>query len=117
MARRRHAGSALTPPPDRRLQSLPPDAPVFNALEPVWDELRVKRVHTRDFDSLEDVDDQLDIARRDFELDPERIQSMVAGPWSIDAPSNQKWNRGMPQRRRTMTSGRDRACACAQEQP
>ena len=51
-----------------------------HALDPVWDELRVKRVHTRDFDSLEDVEDQLDIARRDFELDPERIQSMVAGP-------------------------------------
>jgi len=116
MACRRHAGSARTPPPDRRLQSMPPDAPAFNALEPVWDELRVKRVHTRDFDSLEDVEDQLDIARRDFELDPERIQSMVAGPW-IDALSNQKWKRCMPQRQRTVASARDRACACAQEQP
>jgi hypothetical protein len=95
---------------------MPPDAPAFNALEPVWDELRVKRVHTRDFDCLEDVEDQLDIARRDFELDPERIQSMVAGPW-IDALSNQKWKRCMPQRQRTVASARDRACACAQEQP
>jgi hypothetical protein len=95
---------------------MPPDAPAFNALQPVWDELRVKCVHTRDFDSLEAVEDQLDIARRDLELDPERIQSMVAGPW-IDALSNQKWKRRMPQRQRTAASARDRACACAQEQP
>jgi len=51
----------------------------------LWDELREKRFHNRVFDSLDALEDHLEIALRDIELDPQRIQSIVAWPRIIDA--------------------------------
>jgi hypothetical protein len=42
------------------------------------DELREKRFHNRVFGSLGALEDHLEIARRDFELDPQCIRSIVA---------------------------------------
>ena len=83
-----HAGAELRPPDNLRLLSLPPYAPELNPVEHVWDELREKRFHNRVFDSLEALEDHLEIALRDFEQDPARIQSIVAWPWIINALMN-----------------------------
>lgn len=86
-----HASAALVPPANLRLLRLPPYAPELNPVEPVWDELREKRFHHHVFDSLDSLDaleDHLEIALRDFELDAARIQSIVAWPWIIDAILN-----------------------------
>ena len=80
-----HASGALRPPANMRLLSLPPYAPELNPVEHVWDELREKRFHNHVFDSLDALEDHLEIALRDFELDVPRIQSIVAWPWIIDA--------------------------------
>jgi transposase len=50
------------PPPNLRLLSLPPYAPELNSVEHVWDELREKRFHNRVFDSLDALEDHLEIA-------------------------------------------------------
>lgn len=83
-----HASAALAPPANLRLLRLPPYAPERNPVEHVWDELREKRFHTHVFDSLDALEDHLEIALRDFELDAARIQSIVAWPWIIDALLN-----------------------------
>lgn len=83
-----HTCGELRPPPNIRLLSLPPYAPELNPVEHVWDELREKRFHNRVFDSLDALEDHLEIALRDFELDTARIKSIVAWPWIIDALLN-----------------------------
>ena len=83
-----HASGELHPPADMRLLSLPPYAPELNPVEHVWDELREKRFHTRVFDSLDALEDHLEIALKDFEIDAPTIKSIVAWPWIIDALLN-----------------------------
>ena len=61
-----------------RLLSLPPYAPELNPVEHVWDELREKRFHNRVFDSLDALEDHLEIALRDFEMPP-----MASSPSSL----------------------------------
>ena len=78
----------LPPPHNIRLLSLPPYAPELDPVEHVWDELREKRFHNRVFDSLDALEDHLEIALKDFELDAPTIKSIVAWPWIIDAPLN-----------------------------
>ncbi len=79
-----HTGGELRAPDNMRLMSLPPYAPELNPVEHVWDELREKRFHNR-VDALED---HLELALRDFELNPQCIKSIVAWPWIIDALLN-----------------------------
>jgi transposase len=74
------------------LLSLPPYAPELNPVEHLWDELREKRLHKRVFDSLHALEDHLQVALKDFELDTRRIQSIVAWPWIIEALLIWKWN-------------------------
>ena len=47
--------------------------------------MREKRFHNRVFDSLDALEDHLEIALKDFELDTPIIKSIVAWPWIIDA--------------------------------
>jgi transposase len=83
-----HSSGELQPPPNMRLLNLPPYAPELNPVEHFWDELREKRFHNRVFDCIDALEDHLEIALRDFELDPQCIKSIVAWPWIIDALLN-----------------------------
>ena len=83
-----HASDELHPPSNIKLLRLPPYAPELNPVEHVWDELREKRFHNRVFDSLDALEDHLEIALRDFEQDHQRIKSIVSWPWIIDALLN-----------------------------
>jgi transposase len=83
-----HAGGALRPPPNMRLLPLPPYAPELNPVEHVWDELREKYFHNLVFDSIDALEDHLEIALRNSELDWQRFQSIVSWPWIINACLN-----------------------------
>lgn len=80
-----HASSKLSPPPNVRLLPLPPYAPELNPIEHIWDELREKSFHNRVFDSLDALEDHLELSLRALEQDHHRIRSIVAWPWIINA--------------------------------
>ena len=80
-----HKSAILKPPPNMRLLALPPYAPELNPVEHVWDELREKYFHNKVFDSLDALEDQLEVALRTFENEPARIKSIVAWEWILNA--------------------------------
>ncbi len=80
-----HRSDALSVPPNMRLLYLPPYAPELNPAEHVWDELREKFFHNKVFDSLDALEDQLEIALRAIESDLPCIKSIVSWPWIISA--------------------------------
>lgn len=83
-----HTGSALAPPANMRLLTLPPYAPELNPVEHLWDELREKYFHNRAFDSLDALEDQLQIGLLALESNLPRVQSIVAWDWIINALMN-----------------------------
>lgn len=72
-------------PSNLRLLFLPPYAPELNPVEHLWDELREKHFHNRVFDSIDTLEDHLESGLKTLELDPERVQSIVAWPWIINS--------------------------------
>jgi hypothetical protein len=79
-----HRNESLIIPDNIRLLRLPPYSPELNPVEHLWDDLREKAFHNLVFDSL----DSLEAALRDMENDQNRIHSIVAWPWIINALSN-----------------------------
>jgi transposase len=80
-----HRSIALKVPSNMRLLSLPPYAPELNPVEHLWDELREKYFHNKAFDSIEALEDQLEIGLIAIEHDQPRVQSIVAWDWIINA--------------------------------
>lgn len=78
-----HAGTALKPPRNMQLLSLPPYAPELNPVEHLWDELREKFFHNKAFDSIDALEDQLEMGLRALENDMPRVQSIVAWNWIV----------------------------------
>ena len=83
-----HASGSLKPPQNMKLLSLPPYAPELNPVEHVWDELREKHFHNRVFDSLDALEDQLELALRAFETNAPMVRSIVAWEWIVSALMN-----------------------------
>jgi transposase len=83
-----HRSEALIIPDNIRLLSLPPYSPELNPVEHVWDDLREKEFHNRVFDSIDSLEDHLEKALHDLENDHDRIRSIVAWPWIINALMN-----------------------------
>lgn len=80
-----HQSGALTPAPNLRLLSLPPYSPELNPVEHLWDDLREKSFHNRVFDSLNALENHLEAALLNMELDHQRAHSIVAWPWIINS--------------------------------
>ena len=80
-----HASADLIPPSNMRLLSLPPYAPELNPVEHLWDELREKHFHNMAFDSLDALEDQLELGLLALENDLPRVQSIVAWDWIVSA--------------------------------
>ena len=78
-----HRGNALKAPANIYLLKLPPYAPELNPIEHVWDELREKFFHNRVFQNLDALEDQLALALKILELEPNRVGSIVSWPWII----------------------------------
>lgn len=83
-----HTANDLRAPPNMRLLFLPPYSPELNPVEHLWDELREKHFHNRIFTSLSAVEQHLFETLRTFERDTQRIRSITAWSWIIDAVSN-----------------------------
>lgn len=61
-----HRSDALKAPGNIYLLKLPPYAPELNPIEHVWDELREKFFHNRVFESLDALENHLDLALTTF---------------------------------------------------
>ena len=83
-----HKNGSLMIPDNLRLLSLPPYSPELNPVEHIWDDLREKEFHNRVFDSIDSLEDHLEKALHDMEHDHDRIRSIVAWPWIINALMN-----------------------------
>lgn len=83
-----HKSQSMTIPDNLRLLPLPPYSPELNPVEHLWDELREKYFHNQVFDSLDALEKQLVIGLRDLESSPQRIKSLCAWEWIINATSN-----------------------------
>ena len=75
-------------PDNRRRLGLPPYSPELNPQEHLWDELREKYFYNRVFDSIDAREEHLVIALRDLENSPDRIKSIAACDWIINAIAN-----------------------------
>lgn len=82
-----HHSNTLVVPPNMSLLPLPPYAPELNPVEHLWDEIREKHFHNRVFDSLDALEDHLVTALHVTEIAIDRVHSIVAWPWIIDALS------------------------------
>lgn len=82
-----HRKESLTMPDNIRLLSLPPYSPELNPVEHLWDDLREKSFHSLVFDSLDALEDHLELALRNMEMDHDRVRSIIAWPWIINALS------------------------------
>lgn len=80
-----HQRGVLTLATNLRLLSLPPYSPELNPVEHLWDDLREKSFHNRVFDSLDALENHLEVALLNMELDHQRVQSIVAWPWIINS--------------------------------
>ena len=83
-----HRSDTLKAPDNIYLLKLPPYAPELNPIEHVWDELREKFFHNRVFDSLDALEDQLELVLRAFETNAPMVQSIVAWEWIVSALMN-----------------------------
>ena len=83
-----HTSGALKPPHNMQLLSLPPYAPELNPVEHLWDELREKFFHNKAFNSLDALEDQLEVGLRALENDLPRVKSIVAWDWIVNALLN-----------------------------
>lgn len=83
-----HSSKLLKPLQNMKLLPLPPYAPELNPVEHVWDELREKHFHNRDFDSHDALEDQLEVALRTFENNASMVTSTVACDWIVIALLN-----------------------------
>jgi len=80
-----HRNQSLKIPDNIRMLNLPPYSPELNPVEHIWDDLREKSFHNRVFDSIDSLEDHLEIALLSMENDPNRVHSIVAWPWIINA--------------------------------
>lgn len=80
-----HRSKTLTMPPNILPLPLPAYAPELNPVEHVWDDLREKQFHNRVFQHFDALENHLVAALRDYELSPQRVHSIVAWPWIINA--------------------------------
>jgi transposase len=83
-----HQSGSLTLPANLRLLPLPPYSPELNPVEHLWDELREKAFHNRVFNSIDALEDHLEVSLRALENDHDRVHSIVAWPWIIDSLRN-----------------------------
>lgn len=71
-----HTTTQITIPDNITLWHLPPYSPELNPVELIWRELRSKYFNNRMFETLDDVDEHLELALIDFSKDKSSIKSL-----------------------------------------
>lgn len=80
-----HRSHDLHIPEHMSLVPLPPYSPELNPQENVWKELKAEGFYNRVFESMDEVEDFLEKALRNFENSSTRLKSLTAYPWIISA--------------------------------
>jgi hypothetical protein len=57
-------------------------------MEHLWDDLREKWFHNRVFETMDALEDHLEVGLRTMESNKERVRSIVAWPWIISGVMN-----------------------------
>lgn len=83
-----HRSAQLVMPENVVMLKLPPYSPELNPVENLWDDLREKSFGNIVFDSLDALEAHLEAALRNFELQRDRVKSIVAWPWIINSLIN-----------------------------
>jgi hypothetical protein len=83
-----HTALFLKIPENMRLVSLPPYAPELNPMEHIWDDLREKSFHNCVFETMNALEDHLEVALKTMEGNEERVKSIVSWPWIINSLLN-----------------------------
>jgi len=77
-----HTSNELRDLPDVRLVPLPPYSPELNPVEHLWDHLREKHFRNRLWTSLDDLEDQLEVALKCLSDSPALIQKLCGFRWA-----------------------------------
>ena len=80
-----HSSQALKVPANLYLMPLPPYVPELNPVEHLRDGLREKFFHNLVFDSLDALEDHLEIALKTLEKKQPSVKSIVRWPWIVSA--------------------------------
>lgn len=83
-----HRSKELKIPSNVRFLPLPAYSPELNPVENIWEEIREKYFSNKVFDSLDSLEDHLTIALGEMEQDHERVHSIVAWAWILNALLN-----------------------------
>lgn len=79
-----HRANGLVIPSNIILIPLPPYSPELNPVEHLWDEIREKWFNNLVFDSLEAVEDRLEVALASLEKDPELVRNITGFSWLVN---------------------------------
>ena len=80
-----HKSRSLVPPENIKLLVLPPYSPELNPVENLWEEIREKGFHNRVFNNITTLEDHLVESLAALEADHDKVHSIVAWPWIINA--------------------------------
>ena len=83
-----HRSQMLLSPKTMYILNLPPYSPELNPVENLWDDLREKSFGNLVFDSLRVLETHLEVSLKNFEMEHERVKSIVAWPWIINSLVN-----------------------------
>ena len=83
-----HKASALNVPKNIRLVYLPPYSPELNPVEHIWDEIREKAFGNLAFDSLDALENHLEMTLLTMEQDERKVASIVSWPWIVNSLLN-----------------------------
>ena len=72
-----HTTKQLQIPKNIIVWFLPPYSPELNPVELIWRELRVKYFNNKTFNSMNDVEDHLQFALKDFAKDKKSIKQLT----------------------------------------
>ena len=78
-----HKAKDLVVPGNIIIRPIPPYSPEVNPVEHLWDEMREKWFANKVFNSLDAVEDQMVVALRALESEPERVGSLAGFDWII----------------------------------
>jgi transposase len=73
-----HTAGFLMIPKNMRLVPLPPYAPELNPMEHIWDDLREKSFHNCVFETMNALEDHLEVTLQTMECNKERVKSIVS---------------------------------------
>ena len=83
-----HTAGSLKVPANMKLFPLPPYAPELDPMEHLWDDLREKWFHNHVFDTMDALEDHLEVGLRTMETNKDRVRSIVSWPWIITGVLN-----------------------------